>query len=167
MGEIKFVTVDIKKPEDMNFILGQSHFIKTVEDVYEAMMNSVPNVKFGVAFCEASIARKIRVEGTDEECKDLAEKNAAAIAAGHSFIVFMKDCFPVNVLNAIKQVPEVCSIFCATANQTKVILAEGMNGKNPGRAILGVIDGHSPLGVENAEDIKWRKDLLRKINYKL
>ena len=167
MDEIKLISVDIKKPEDMNFILGQSHFIKTVEDVYEAMMNSVPNVKFGVAFCEASIARKIRIEGTDEQCKKLAEKNASAIGAGHSFIVFMKDCFPVNVLNAVKQVHEVCCIFCATANPTKVILAEGINEKEPGRAILGVIDGHSPLGVENAQDIKWRKELLRKINYKL
>jgi adenosine/AMP kinase len=167
MGEIKIKTVDIQKPEDMNFILGQSHFIKTVEDVYEAMVNSVPSAKFGVAFCEASVARKVRSEGNDVELKKLAEKNALAIGAGHSFIVFMKDCFPLNVLKAIQNVPEVCSIFCATANPTKVVIAEGDNAGKPGRAILGVIDGHSPIGIENKEEIAWRKEFLRKINYKL
>jgi adenosine/AMP kinase len=167
MGDVELKLVNIEKPEDMNFILGQSHFIKTVEDVYEAMVNSVPSAKFGVAFCEASVARKVRIEGNDDELKKLAEKNALAIGAGHSFIVFMKDCFPLNVLKAIQNVPEVCSIFCATANPTKIIIVEGDNAGKPGRAILGVIDGHSPVGVENKEDISWRKDFLRKINYKL
>jgi adenosine/AMP kinase len=167
MGELKLKTVDIEKPEDMNFILGQSHFIKTVEDVYEAMVNSVPSAKFGVAFCEASVARKVRSEGNDPELKKLAEKNAQAIGAGHSFIVFMKDCFPLNVLKAIQQAPEVCSIFCATANPTKVIIVEDDNSGKPGRAILGVIDGHSPVGIENKDDISWRKEFLRKISYKL
>ena len=167
MGDIELKTVKIEKPEDMNFILGQSHFIKTVEDVYEAMVSSVPSAKFAVAFCEASASCKIRCEGNDEDLKKIAIKNAENVAAGHSFIVFMKDAFPLNVLNKIQSIPEVCGIFCATANPTKVILAEGINEKEPGRAILGVIDGHSPLGVENAQDIKWRKELLRKINYKL
>jgi len=167
MGDVELKLVNIEKPEDMNFILGQSHFIKTVEDVYEAMVNSVPSAKFGVAFCEASVARKVRIEGNDDELKKLAEKNALAIGAGHSFIVFMKDCFPLNVLKAIQNTPEVVSIFCATANPTKVIIAEGDNAGKPGRAILGVIDGHSPVGVENKDDISWRKDFLRKINYKL
>ena len=164
MVEIK--TVTIEKPDDMNFILGQSHFIKTAEDIYEAMMNSVPNAKFAVAFCEASIARKIRIEGTDEECIKLAGKNAQNIGAGHSFIVFMKDCFPVNVLKKIQEVPEVCNIFCATANPTIVIIAEGKNAGEQGRGILGVIDGFSPLGVENSKEKQWRHKFLRDIGYK-
>jgi adenosine/AMP kinase len=172
MGGAEMVDIDLKivkieKPEDMNFILGQTHFIKTVEDVYEAMVNSVPSAKFGVAFCEASVARKVRSEGNDAELKKLAEKNALGIGAGHSFIVFMKDCYPLNVLKAIQNVPEVCSIFCATANPTNVIIAVGDNAGKPGRAILGVIDGHSPVGIENKDDISWRKEFLRKINYKL
>jgi len=167
MSDIEIITVTIEKPDDINFILGQSHFIKTVEDVYEAMVNSVPNAKFGVAFCEASVARKIRSEGTDVNMKKLAEKNASNIAAGHTFIIFMKDCFPVNVLKSIQQVPEVCSIFCATANPTKVIIAETKIKGEQARGILGVIDGFSPVGIENTEDIKWRKEFLRKINYKL
>ena len=119
MGDIELKTVEIEKSEDMNFILGQTHFIKSVEDLYEAMVNSNSNAKFGIAFCEASGACKIRSEGNDPELKKLAEKNAANIGAGHSFIVFMKDCFPLNVLNGIKCIPEVCVIFCATANQTR------------------------------------------------
>lgn len=167
MGDIELKTVEIEKPEDINFILGQTHFIKSVEDIYETMINSVPNGKFGIAFCEASGACKIRSEGNDQNLKKLAEKNVANIGAGHSFIVFMKDCFPLNVLNAIKNVPEVCSIFCATANPTKVVIAESKLGDETGRGILGVIDGFIPKGVENKEDIAWRKKFLRDIGYKL
>ena len=163
MRAIELKTVDIEKPDDMNFILGQTHFIKSAEDLYETMVNSVPNGKFGIAFCEASGACKIRSEGNDENLKKLAEKNAANIGAGHSFIIFMKDCYPLNVLNAIKNTPEVCSIFCATANPTKVVMAESENG----RGILGVIDGFLPKGLENEEDIAWRKEFLRDIGYKL
>lgn len=159
--------VDIEKPDDINFILGQTHFIKSIEDIYEAIVNSNPNAKFGIAFCEASGARKVRVEGNDEEMKELAKKNALNIGAGHCFIVFMKDCYPINILNAIKNVPEVCRIFCATANPTRVIILEDKNRGEKGRAILGVIDGFTPVGVENEDDIKWRKDFLRKIGYKL
>jgi uncharacterized protein len=163
MGDIKLKTVDIEKPEDMNFILGQTHFIKSAEDLYETMVSSVPAGKFGVAFCEASGACKIRSEGNDKELKKLAEKNAASLGAGHSFIIFMRDCYPLNVLNAIKNTPEVCSIYCATANPTKVVIAESENG----RGILGVIDGYLPKGVENKEEIAWRKKFLRDIGYKL
>lgn len=158
--EIK--TVKINKPDDLNFILGQSHFIKTVEDLYEVLAN-VPGAKFGLAFCEASGACKVRCEGNDAGLKELACKNALEIACGHSFIVFIKDAYPVNVLNAVKNIPEVCGIFCATANPTEVIIAQGQGG----RGILGVIDGLSPKGVENEADVSWRKDLLRKIGYKL
>jgi adenosine/AMP kinase len=167
MEDIKISTVEIEKPDDMNFILGQTHFIKSVEDIYEAMVNSVPTAKFGIAFCEASGACKIRSEGNDPELKKLAEKNASSIGAGHSFIVFMKDCFPLNVLNSIKNIPEVCSIYCATANPTKVVVAESKNGDETGRGILGVVDGFSPKGVENKEEIAWRKKFLRDIKYKL
>jgi len=167
MSSIELKTVEIEKTEDINFILGQTHFIKTVEDVYEAMMNSVPGGKFGIAFCEASGACKIRVEGNDEGLKKLAEKNALKIGAGHTFIVFMKDCFPLNVLNSIKNIPEVCSIYCATANPTKVIIAESKQGDEKGRGILGVIDGFIPKGVENKEEKAWRKKFLRDIGYKL
>ncbi len=163
MGDIELKTVEIEKPEDMNFILGQSHFIKSVEDIYEAMVNSVPSAKFGVAFCEASGACKIRIEGNDEELKKLAEKNALNISAGHSFIIFMKDCFPLNVLNSLQSIPEVCSIYCATANPTTVVLAQSKQGNG----ILGVIDGFSPKGVENKEEFNWRKKFLRDIGYKL
>jgi len=163
MGDIKLKTVDIEKPEDMNFILGQTHFIKSAEDLYETMVNSAPNGKFGIAFCEASGACKIRSEGNDKDLKKLAEKNALNIGAGHSFIIFMRDCYPLNVLNAIKNTPEVCSIFCATANPTKVIIAESENG----RGILGVIDGFLPKGLENKEEIALRKKFLRDIGYKL
>ena len=167
MTDFELKTVEIEKPDDMNFILGQTHFIKSVEDLYEAMINSVPNGKFGVAFCEASGACKVRIEGNDEGLKKLAEKNALKIGAGHSFIVFMKDCFPLNVLNSIKNIPMVCSIFCATANPTKVVLAESKNGDGTGRGILGVIDGFVPKDLENKEDIAWRKKFLRDIGYKL
>ena len=167
MGDIELKTVKIEKPEDINFILGQTHFIKSVEDIYEAMTCSVPSGKFAVALCEASGSCKIRVEGNDTDMKKLAETNAKNIGAGHSFIVFMKDCFPLNVLNAIQNIPEVCNIFCATANPTKVIIAEAKNGEDTGRGILGVIDGYVPKGVENKEDIAWRKKFLRDIGYKL
>ena len=167
MTDFKLKIIDIEKPEDMNFILGQTHFIKSVEDIYETMVSSVPSAKFGVAFCEASGACKVRSEGNDPDLKKLAEKNAANIGAGHTFIVFMKDCFPLNVLNAIKDIPEVCSIFCATANPTKVVIAESKLGNETGRGILGVIDGFIPKGVENKEDIAWRKKFLRDIGYKL
>ena len=163
MSDIELKAVEIEKPDNMNFILGHTHFIKSVEDIYEAMVNSVPNAKFGVAFCEASGACKVRSEGNDPELKKLAEKNALNIGAGHMFIIFMKDCFPLNVLNEIKKVPEVCSVYCATANPTKVVLAKSKQGKG----ILGVIDGFSPKGLENKEDIAWRKKLLRDIGYKL
>jgi len=167
MDEIKFKLVAIEKSDEINFILGQTHFIKTVEDLYEAMKNAVPNGKFGIAFCEASGACKIRIEGNDEALKELAEKNAMNIGAGHTFLIFMKDCYPLNVLNSIKNVPEVCSIFCATANPTNVIVAESRVGSEIGRGILGVIDGFIPKGVENKEDFIWRKKLLRDIGYKL
>ena len=157
-------TIKIDKPEEINFILGQSHFIKTVEDIHEALVNSVPGIKFGLAFCEASGACLVRMSGTDEEMIELARKNALAIAAGHSFILFLgSGFFPVNVLNAVKNVPEVCGIFCATANPASVIVADN----DEGRVILGVVDGFKPKGVETEKDITWRKDLLRMIGYKL
>ena len=155
--------VKIKKPDDVNIILGQSHFIKTVEDIYEALVGSSPSIKFGFAFCESSGACKVRSEGNSPELKELAEAGAFEIGAGHSFLIFMKEAYPINVLNAIKNIPEVCSIFCATANLVDVIIAE----TDTGRGILGVIDGLRPKGIENKEDIAWRKDLLRKIGYKL
>ena len=163
MGDMELKTVEIEKPEEMNFILGQTHFIKSVEDLYEAKAISVPNAKFGIAFCEASGSCKIRSEGNDPDLKKLAEKNAANIGAGHTFIIFMKDCFPLNVLNSIKNIPEVCSIYCATANPTKVVIAESEQGDETGRGILGVIDGFVPKGVENKEEIAWRKNFLRDI----
>ena len=167
MNDVEIKIVEIEKSDDINFILGQTHFIKSIEDLYETMVNSVPNGEFGIAFCEASGACKIRSEGNDETLKKLAEKNAENIGAGHSFIVFMKDCFPLNVLNAIKNIPEVCSVYCATANPTKIVVAESKIGKETGRGILGVIDGFVPKGRENKEDIAWRKKFLRDIKYKL
>jgi len=167
MDEVQFKVVEIEKSDDVNFILGQTHFIKSVEDLYEAMKNIVPNGKFGLAFCEASGACKIRSEGNDATLKKLAEKNALNIGAGHTFLIFMKECYPLNVLNAIKNVPEVCSIFCATANPTKVIVAESKLGNERGRGILGVIDGFAPKGMETDEDFSWRKNLLRDLGYKL
>jgi len=162
MPEIK--SVKIKKPDEVNLILGQSHFIKTVEDIYEAMVNNVPGVKFGLAFVESSGACKVRCEGTDAQLKELAAHNALEIGAGHSFIIFMQGSFPINVLNALKNIPEVCSIYCATANPVEVIVAETENGS---RGILGVIDGLKPKGIESDTDIAWRKEFLRKIGYKL
>ncbi len=154
--------VAIEKPEDLNFILGHSHFIKTVEDIYEAMVNAVPGAKFGVAFCEASGPCLVRFTGTDEALIELAKKNASNLSAGHSFIVFMQDIFPVNVLNAIKNVPEVCRIFCATANPTQVLVVE----TEQGRGIIGVIDGFASKGIETDDDIQARKKLLRTFGYK-
>lgn len=167
MKDFEIKIVEIEKSGDQNFILGQTHFIKSVEDLYEAMVNSVPGGKFGIAFCEASGACKVRSEGNNENLKKLAEKNAKNIGAGHSFIIFMNDCFPLNVLNAIKNVPEVCTIYCATANPTKVIIAVSKMSNETGRGILGVIDGFAPKGVENKEEIAWRKKFLRDIGYKL
>ena len=158
--ELKIVKID--NPDSMNLILGQSHFIKTVEDVYEAIVSTVPMAKFGLAFCEASDVCLVRHTGTDPEMLELAQKNAYALSAGHCFIVFMKDMFPVNVLNAIKSVPEVCRIICATANPVEVIIAE----TEQGRGIMGVIDGFASRGIETEEDIAARKDLLRQIGYK-
>jgi hypothetical protein len=156
-------TVKIEKPEDINFILGQSHFIKTVEDIHEALVNAVPGIKFGVAFCEASGKCLVRWSGTDEAMIELARKNAFAISAGHSFIVFLADgYYPINVLNTIKNVTEVCNVFCATANPTEVLVGE----TELGRGILGVVDGAAPKGIEGEEDIAWRKGFLRKIGYK-
>ncbi len=157
-------TVKIEKPEAVNFILGQSHFIKTVEDVHEALVNAVPGIKFGAAFCEASGKCLVRFSGTDEASVELAKKNALAIGAGHSFVIFLGEgFFPVNVLKAVQYVPEVCRIFCATANPTEVLVAV----TEQGRGIIGVVDGSSPLGVEGEEDIAWRKSFLRKIGYKV
>ena len=167
MDDVKFKLIEIEKTGEVNFILGQTHFIKSVEDLYETMKNIVPNGKFGIAFCEASGACKIRSEGNDTALRNLAEKNAMNIGAGHTFIIFMKDCYPLNVLNAIKSVPEVCSIFCATANPTKVVVAESQQADGVGRGILGVIDGFIPKGIENKEDFDWRKKFLREIGYKL
>jgi uncharacterized protein len=162
--EIKLTAVPIEKPEPVNFILGQTHFIKSVEDIHEALVGAVPGIKFGLAFCEASGKCLVRWSGTDPAMIELARKHARAIAAGHSFIVFLGEGFyPVNVLNAVKMVPEVCRVFCATANPTQVLVAE----TDQGRGILGVVDGSSPKGVEAEADIAWRKDLLRKIGYKL
>jgi adenosine/AMP kinase len=160
---LEFKTVKIDKPADLNFILGQSHFIKTVEDLYEVLVNSVPGIKFGLAFAEASGACKIRSEGNDPDLVDLACKNMLGLSCGHSFIIFLKQAYPVNVLNAIKNIPEVCNIYCATANPTEVIVAQSAGG----RGILGVIDGAVPQGLEEASDISWRKNFLRKIGYKL
>jgi hypothetical protein len=155
--------IKVEKPEEINFILGQSHFIKTVEDIHEALVNTVPGIKFGLAFCEASGKRLIRWSGTDPAMVELGQKNATAVGAGHSFFLFLAEGFyPINVLNAVKNVPEVCSIFCATANPTTVIVAEIEDG----RAILGVVDGQPPLGIEGDEDIAWRKNFLRMIGYK-
>ncbi len=159
---LEFSSVTIEKPEDVNFILGQSHFIKTVEDIYEAVSGSVPGAKFGLAFCESSGDCLIRIEGNDEELKALARDNALAIGAGHSFILFLRDCFPINVLNAVKNIQEVYTIYCATANQVEVIIAESVQG----RGIMGVIDGIKPKGVEGPDGVAWRTGLLRKFGYK-
>lgn len=159
--EMKIIKID--KPTDMNFILGQSHFIKTVEDIYEAVVSTNPNIKFGLAFCESSGPALVRFIGNDQKLIDIAKKNAMNLSAGHTFILFIENGFPVNILNTIKMVPEVCNIFCATANPVEVIIAE----TEQGRGILGVIDGLKTKGIETDDDIKFRKDFLRKIGYKL
>ena len=160
---MEFKNIIIEKPEETNFILGQSHFIKTVEDIHEVLVSSVPGIKFGLAFCEASGKCLIRWTGTDEAMIELAKKNALALSAGHAFILFLGEgTFPINVLNQIKAVPEVCHIFCATSNPTSVVVID----VGDGRAILGVADGKRPVGVEGEEDIAWRKDFLRTIGYK-
>lgn len=157
-------TVQIENPNELNFILGQSHFIKTVEDMHEALVAAVPGIKFGLAFCEASGHALVRASGNDETLIELAKKNAFALSAGHSFIVFLgSGFFPINVLHAIKNVPEVVNLFCATANPTQVIIAE----TEQGRGILGVIDGVKSKGIEDASGVEWRKGLLRKFGYKL
>ena len=161
---MQLTTVSIEKPETINFIFGQTHFIKSVEDLHEVLVAAVPGIKFGIAFCEASGKCLVRWSGTAPEMIELARRNAFAIAAGHSFIIFLGEGFyPVNVLNAIKMVPEVCHIYCATANPTEVIVAE----TDQGRGVLGVVDGSRPAGVEGEADIQWRKNLLRQIGYKL
>jgi adenosine/AMP kinase len=160
----EFKLVKIKKPDEVNLILGQSHFIKTVEDLYEILLNGVPGIKFGLAFLESSGACKVRCEGNDPELKKLACENALEIGAGHSFIIFIKNAFPINVLNAVKDAPEVCAIYCATANPVSVLVVENQEGA---RGILGVIDGLKPQGIESDADRAWRKDFLRKIGYKL
>ncbi|MGE5343340.1 MAG: adenosine-specific kinase [Candidatus Omnitrophota bacterium] len=155
--------VKIENPNGLNFILGQSHFIKTVEDIHEALVNTVPNIKFGLAFCEASGKCLVRWSGTDQTLIELAQKNAMALSAGHSFIIFLENAFPINVLRSLQQVPEVCRIFCASANPVEVMVAQS----DLGRGIMGVIDGCSPKGIEGDDDIAWRKDFLRKIGYKI
>ncbi|MEX0602356.1 MAG: adenosine-specific kinase [Bacteroidota bacterium] len=160
---MNLLTVRIDKPDEMNFILGQSHFIKTVEDIYEAIVQTNPQMKFGLGFCEASGPALVRWVGNDERLVGLARTNAMNLGCGHSFILFMEEGFPVNILNAVKSVPEVCHIYCATANPTEVIVAESEQG----RGILGVIDGVKTKGIEGDEDIQKRKDLLRTIGYKL
>ena len=161
---MQLTTVRIDKPDTTNFILGQTHFIKSVEDIHEALVGAVPGIKFGLAFCEASGKCLVRSSGTDAAMVELARKNAMALGAGHCFIVFLGEgYYPVNVLNAIKMVPEVCRIFCATANSVEAVVAE----TDQGRGLLGVIDGFSPKGIEGEDDVAWRKTLLRQIGYKL
>jgi adenosine/AMP kinase len=157
-----FTLVPVTKPAEVNLILGQSHFIKTVEDLYEALVAAVPGIQFGLAFCEASGACLVRAEGTDPEMKTLAVAIAQHLAAGHSFVITLKNAYPVNVLNAVKACPEVCRIFCATANPLQVVVAE----TDQGRGILGVIDGASPKGVEDEAGVRWRQELLQEIGYK-
>jgi len=161
MLELKLVKIN--KPADVNIILGQSHFIKTVEDIYELLVNNVPGIKFGLAFVESSGACKVRCEGNDPVLKQLASENMIAMGAGHSFLILIKDAYPINVLNGVKNIPEVCSIYCASANPVEVIIAQS----EMGCGILGVIDGVRPKGLENEEDKKWRHDFLRNIGYKL
>lgn len=159
--ELKVIRVET--PEGCNLILGQSHFIKTVEDIYEAMASSTPSVKFGLGFCESSGECLVRVEGNDEELKRAAAENALRVGCGHSFIVFLCDAYPINVLNELKRVPEVCTLYAATANPVEVIVAE----TDLGRALLGVVDGGTPRGIEDEEGVRWRKEFLRKLRYKL
>jgi adenosine/AMP kinase len=163
MSEVKLKTVTIEKPEGMNIILGQCHFIKTIEDLHEAISGGVPNAKFGIAFSESSGPCLIRRSGNDTELIDLAVKNMLNIGAGHTFIIILRNLYPINILNSIKNVPEVCNIYCATANPVEVILVSN----DVGRGIIGVIDGSSPKGVESAKEVEERKSLLRKLGYKL
>ncbi|MFQ5754226.1 MAG: adenosine-specific kinase [bacterium] len=156
-------TVKVENPNNINMVMGQSHFIKTVEDIHEALVGTIPGIKFGLAFNESSGPRLVRHSGTDDALIELAKKNAGKIAAGHLFILFMENAFPINVMKALKAVPEICTIYCATSNPVEVILAE----TEQGRGVLGLIDGYSPLGEEQVEDIKERKSFLRKIGYKL
>jgi adenosine/AMP kinase len=158
---IDVVAVDV--PEGLNLILGQAHFIKTVEDLYEALAGSSPHLRFGLAFCEASGPRLVRRAGNDDDLVDLAVRHALAVGAGHSFVVFLREGFPVNVLNQVKAVPEVCHVFCATANPVQVLVAR----TDQGRGILGVVDGQPPLGVEDDDDVRERTTLLRDLGYKL
>lgn len=160
---MKQETISILNPEAKNVIFGQSHFIKTVEDIHEALVNAVPGIKFGLAFCEASGPRLIRTSGTDEAMVKLAATNAKAVGCGHTFFIFLDNAFPINILNAVKMVPEVLRIFAATANPLEVIVARTKQGGG----VLGVVDGGSPTGVEKTEDVAYRKDFLRKIGYKL
>lgn len=159
---MELISVAIEKPEEINFILGQSHFIKTVEDLHEALVNTVPGIQFGLAFCEASGPALVRASGTSDEMIELAKRNALNLSAGHSFIIFLNNAFPVNILNTIKQVPEICHIYCATANPVEVIMVETAQG----RGILGVVDGFKAKGIETQEDITKRKEFLRMIGYK-
>jgi adenosine/AMP kinase len=162
-GKMELKPVRLEFPEGCNIILGQSHFIKTVEDLYEIMITHSPQAKFGIAFCEASGKRLIRFEGNDQELIEVACKNLQRIAAGHTFLIVMKNAYPINVINAVKNCQEVCRIFCATANPVEVIVAE----TEQGRGVIGVIDGYKPLGIEKEEDRRERKEFLRKIGYKL
>jgi adenosine/AMP kinase len=163
MADVKIALVQIENPDGLNLILGQSHFVKTVEDIHEAIVGSVPGAKFGLAFCESSGLALVRSSGTDEDLKALAERNALAIGAGHCFIVFLREAYPINVLNGIKMVPEVVNIYCASANAVQVVLAES----GQGRGILGVIDGIRTQGIEDADGVAWRTGFLRQIGYKL
>jgi adenosine/AMP kinase len=160
---VSFDAVAIDKPDDVNVIVGQTHFIKTVEDLHEAIVGVGGGIRFGVAFCEASGARLVRCTGNDPDLVALAARNAAAIGAGHSFVVLLRNGFPVNVLNPIKLVPEVCAIFCATANPVDILVAV----TDRGRGVVGVVDGSPPLGVEGEPDVAWRRTLLRDLGYKL
>jgi hypothetical protein len=160
---LEFKAVRVEVPKDCNVVLGMAHFIKTVEDLYEALKNAVPNIKFGIGFCESSGPCLVRSEGNDEELKNLAAKSALELACGHSFVVFMRNAYPINVLDKIKQVPEVCGIYAATANPLEVIVVE----TEQGRGILGVVDGMKSRGIETEADVKARKEFLRKIGYKL
>lgn len=161
--KLELEIIEISKPEECNIIVGQAHFIKTVEDIYEVIVSAVPHIRFAVSFCEASGKCLVRTEGTDEELKKIAIDNALRVGCGHSFFVILKDSYPINVLNQIKNVSEVCRIFCATANPVQVIIAR----TDQGRSLLGVVDGFSPQGIEGEEDIQDRKELLRKFGYKL
>ena len=160
---MELITIKIETPKDANLILGQSHFIKTVEDLYEAVVGGVPNAKFGIGFCESSGPCLVRVEGNDDELKQAAANNAYALAAGHTFLVFLRDAYPINVLNAIKSVQEVCNVYCATSNPVEVVIAE----TSQGRGVLGVIDGFRSKGIETTKDVEDRKKLLRIFRYKL